>query len=149
MWATTKNGCEMRGWGWRPGLEAPQYYCYLITPQRPSYRSSWQQHPPLPVTTSRMCSEQWSRIISVRTLPSVVSEVSNSDSDERETIPLSDSNDGIQKPKPWFTHLQDKMWIVVFTISCLSKSYKDIKHTEKNTSLASLLQTPSSSNHEK
>ena len=23
MWATTKNGCEMRGWGWRPGLLRP------------------------------------------------------------------------------------------------------------------------------
>ena len=56
-----------------------------------------------------MFSEHWSRIISIRMLPSVVSEVSNSDSDERETIPLSDSNDGVQKPKPGFTHLQDKM----------------------------------------
>ena len=99
----------MRGWGWRPGLEAPQYYCYLITPQHPSYSSSWQQHPSLLVTASRMFSEHRSRIISIRTLPSVVSEVSNSDSDERETIPLSDSNDGVQKPKPGFTHLQDKM----------------------------------------
>ena len=56
-----------------------------------------------------MFSEHWSRIISIRMLPSVVSEVSNSDSDERETIPLSDSNDGVQKPKPGVTHLQDKM----------------------------------------
>lgn len=95
MWATTKNGCEIRGCGWRPGLDASQYCCYLITPQHPSYSSSWQLHPSSLVIASQMFNEHWSRIISFCTFPSVVSEVSNSDSDEIEIIPLSDSNDGI------------------------------------------------------
>lgn len=52
--------------------------------------------------------------------PSIVPEVSTSDSDERETISLTDDNDGTYKAKPWSVYFQGKMWRAVFTISCLS-----------------------------